>query len=201
MLNGIVNSTVNIINDAAKVAGKFINQCAANAEAQKLTSSKPADTKTEKVLDKISSGVNIASAEGTAGTLLAPLSILTGLYSLGRAQNVKGREASFKAMASAAAVDWVSTNGGRVTPLSEFPTEVQAAVGQGCLGERAALNAVFHNSRERNIFNTQYEKAKKTLQILSKTPEGQKEIKRIVQEYKQFVRNNPKTSPHVMFMK
>ncbi|MBU1219648.1 hypothetical protein KKF34_18020 [Myxococcota bacterium] len=201
MSNTIISGSTNVLRNMAETAKNVVNHLSTQAEAQKLNTAKPTDTKAEKVLDKISTVVNFAGTEGTAGTVLAPLSILTGLYSLGRAQNVKGREASFKAMASAAAVDWVATNGGRVTPPSEFPTEVQAAVGQGCLGEKASLNAVFHNSRERSTFNTQYKKAINTLRTLAKTPEGQKEIKKLVQEYKQFVRNNPKTSPHAMFMK
>ncbi|MBN2722992.1 MAG: hypothetical protein JXR95_02860 [Deltaproteobacteria bacterium] len=172
-----------------------------SASSKKLNVTTPKDSTSEKVLDKASQVLNLVTSEGTVGTLLAPLSILSGLYSLGRAQNVKGREAGFKAMASAAAVDYIAYSDGRVPVASDFPTTVEAARGQGCLGENAPLCSAFHNSEERSTFNTQYRKAITILRNMSKTPEGKKELKRISREYRQFIKRNPDISPHVYFMK
>jgi hypothetical protein len=122
------------------------------------------------------------------------------LYALGRAQNVKGRKAHFKAMAMDAAVDYLSLGGGKVMPLKDFPTPVQAAVGQGCLGQRAPLNSSFHNAKERGIFNHQYKKTLKLIKKAYQTPVGRKEIQELVHKYKEYKQKNPNKAPHTFFL-
>ncbi|MGM0596454.1 MAG: hypothetical protein ACQES9_05380 [Myxococcota bacterium] len=162
---------------------------------------KPENTEMEKGLDKCNFLMSMITQEPMIGTLMAPASILGGLYALGRAQNVKGREANFKAMAMDAAVDYLSLGGGRVMPLKDFPTPVQAAVGQGCLGQRAPLNSSFHNARERGIFNHQYKKTLKLIKKAYQTPAGRKEIRELVQKYKEYKQKNPNKSPHTFFLR
>ncbi len=159
----------------------------------------PKDGAAEASLDKVSSAVNLLSTENLLGTLLGPLSIATGLWSLGRAQNVSGREAHFKAMAMDAAVHYVAIRGGRVPPAAEFPTVTEAAVGQRILGSND-LSATFHNARERRIFEKTYLDTVDLLQRAHRTPEGREEIRELVKAYREWGRRHPTSASAGFFL-
>ncbi|MBU1239570.1 hypothetical protein KKF84_06235 [Myxococcota bacterium] len=160
------------------------------------------DSTLEKTLNAVNKSITVATTlHELPATLLAPLSIAGGLWSLGQAQNVKGREAHFKAMAVDGAVDYLSLGNGKSLPaLSGFPTMVEAAKGQKCLGQGIPLNSSFHNDRERGIFEKQYNKTMATIKKLYRTPEGREQLKALVVKYKAFKLANPDVSAHIFFI-
>ncbi len=167
--------------------------------APQLQVIRPETTRGEKLIRHMNTAVGLLSTSNTMGTILAPLSILGGLWSLGQAQNVKGREAHFKAMAMDAALDYVAIRQGRVPPESDFPTPTQAAVGQRILGTND-LSATFHNARERKWFNDSYAATVKLLCNTAKTEEGRKEIRDLVQDYRRWTRANPRSASFGFFL-
>lgn len=168
--------------------------------ACRLSVAQPQESAVEKSLDKANTVLNLLSSESLLGTLLAPLSIAGGLFSLGKAQNVSGREAHFKAMAMDAAVHYVAIRGGRVPPADEFPTVTEAAVGQRILGTND-LSATFHNARERRIFEKTYRDAVETLVHAYKTPQGRKEILELVEAYRAWGRKHPTSASAGFFLR
>ena len=64
--------------------------------ACRLNVQAPKDSAVERGLDRGSTLVNLLTTDSLLGTLLAPLSIAGGAWSLARAQNVPGRIAHFK---------------------------------------------------------------------------------------------------------
>ena len=165
----------------------------------RLLQKRPEDTTTEKTLDRVSTVVGIVTTDNLLGTLLAPLSMASGLWSLGRAQNVAGREAHFKAMAVDAAFSYVAIRGGHVPPRGEFPTETEAAVGQRILGTND-LSATFHNDRERALFNKTYADTVGVLVQAHRTEEGRTQLRRLVREYKAWGRKNPRSAGAGFFL-
>jgi hypothetical protein len=161
-----------------------------NSMTKQISINIPKDTKFEKAMDNFGKTLNILTVESTLGTVLGPVSILSGLWSLGRAQNVKNREAKFKAMAVDAAMDYLAMRNGKMPPLNDFPTLTQAAVGQKILGKGASLNYTFHNKRERAIFNNQYKKTLLLLKKASSTPAGRKELEKTCKDYKMWKRKS-----------
>lgn len=159
----------------------------------------PQDGRLEKTLDTGNTVINLLSSESLLGTLLGPLSIIGGLWSLGRAQNVSNREAHFKAMAMDAAVHYVAIRGGRVPPVEDFPTVTEAAVGQRILGTND-LSGTFHNARERRIFEKTYVDAVELLQRAYRTAEGRAEILELIQAYRKWCRQHPTSAAAGFFL-
>jgi hypothetical protein len=160
----------------------------------------PRDSAVERGLDRGSTLVNLLTTESLLGTLLAPLSMMGGAWSLARAQNVPGREAHFKAMAMDAAFYTVAIRGGKVPPRSDFPTTTEAAVGQRILGTND-LSATFHDSRERAVFNKTYLDTVEVLQRAGATPEGQAELRDLVKAYRAWGRAHPTDASAGFFLR
>lgn len=158
------------------------------------------DGTVEKTLDQGSTALNLLSTDNMLGTLLGPLSILSGLWSLGRAQNVSSREAHFRAMAMDAAVHYVAIRGGRVPLAEEFPTVTEAAVGQRILGTND-LSGTFHNARERRVFEKTYLDAVDLLQRAYRTADGRAEILKLVEAYRKWVRQHPTSASAGFFLR
>lgn len=160
----------------------------------------PRDSAVERGLDRGSTLVNLMTTDSLLGTVLAPLAMLGGVWSLARAQNVPGREAHFKAMAMDAAFFTVAIRGGKVPPRSDFPTPTEAAVGQRILGTND-LSATFHNSRERALFNKTYLDTVELLQRAGATPEGQAELRDLVKAYRAWGRAHPTDASAGFFLR
>jgi len=158
--------------------------------ACRLNVQAPKDSAVERGLDRGSTLVNVLTTDSLLGTLLAPLAVAGGAWSLARAQNVPGRIAHFKAMAMDAAFYTVAIRDGKVPPRPDFPTLTEAAVGQRILGTND-LSATFHDSRERAVFNQTFLDTVEVLQRAGATPEGQAELRDLVKAYRAWGRAHP----------
>jgi hypothetical protein len=181
---------------------KGTEKSTATPSTRNLNVTLPKKSKAEQVLDSVNISLTvITTVSGTAATLLAPLSIASGLYSLGKAQNVKGREAHHKAMAVDGAIDFLSLgNGERFQPIKNYPTWQEAAKGQGCYGQNASLSSSFHSSSEKTGFIKHYKKTLGFIKRMQSTPAGRRELKDFIKKYKHFKLKNQKVSPHIYFL-